>query len=208
MARVFGASGSDATVFTQGGGFTGLDNLARGNFTYGVVGRRTHNANNLYLGGKNPGASTSAGWEFLSGFNVGGINPGHLRFIVWTSGTRYDVSTGTTGTTNIMTQNQHEMVAATWVNDIGQVKMYRNVIDTPISEVTEYAINTSGSGTTGFDNTGTFTAWNSPRGSLSTPFIGDGSWVFVYDRALSQNELQVVQEGILTFGQAVRRPVR
>jgi hypothetical protein len=200
MARSFGASGSDATLFLTGSGFTALNDLAQGNFTYGVVGRRTSDNNNLYLGGKNPGSSTSAGWEFLTGFNVGGANPGHLRLLVWTNGTRYDVSAGTADTSNTTILNQHEMMVATWAQSTGAVKMYRGPIESPIKEVTAYTNNTTGTGTASTtDAPGVLKAWNIPRGSQALPFNGDGSWVFVYNRVLNQNELQVVQEGILTY---------
>jgi hypothetical protein len=198
MARLFGAATSDRTTFTQGGGFTGLDNLAQGNFTYGVVGRRTSDNNNLYLGGKNPGSSTTAGWEFLVGFDVGGTTPGHLRLLVWTSGTRYDVSAGASAANDVTGLNQHEMMVVTWTSG-GTVKMYRSPIENPILEVAGYTNNTTPSGTTGTDSTGNLTAWNNARGGNANSWIGDGSWVFVYNRVLSKNELQTVQAGILTY---------
>lgn len=195
MARLYGAATTDRVTFTQGSGFTGLDNLAQGNLTAIAVGRRTQN-NQMYLMSKTPG--TTAGWEFMNGGWVGGTTNGHLRILVWTSGTRYDFQSGTAEGVDISVLNQHELWAVTWNGTTKTPVFYRNAIQTPVVATSGPTAVTTGSGTLGSDAATSFTGWNNTR-ALTTPMLGDGSWLILFNRVLSQAEIQTVQAGVLMY---------
>jgi hypothetical protein len=130
---------------------------------------------NCYIASK---AATNSGWEFLAGGSVanGSQTKGHPRLIIWTSGNRYDVQTGTGDNMQI---GAHELVGFQH-NGAGGITLYRGPIQSAVAASTGTNPVSAGSGTISSDAANDLLIGN--LGRSDQPFSGDLGWTCIYAR--------------------------
>lgn len=197
--RAFTAASAAGINF---GSPAGLTDLPASGYTMGLaVLRITSDANNQYIMAKT-GATTTRGVSFLIGYRtLGGTNnPRHLRVIVGTAGTRWDVCSGNADGVGQLPSNQHSIVGWMWTPGANP-KLYQSAFETKITECANYTDTMSGtsSGAAGSDAGDNKVVFNNTSGSFS--LNGDGSWYVEYNRATiySDEDRWTIQAGLLAF---------